>query len=275
MQGSSHVPRSNECVRVTTSCPLFPILEPPGAGVIPHAGVNTPSPLFPNPRAAGQRCALPNLGISHQISKPCFFFVIKMYILSIFSFFHPKLATEKLSQGCPSPSQVLPAPSQLCLWSILVWSAAGCAPHTPFQNFPPFGAFHRDSSPISMVLQHFPLPGHTVSVQHGASAAGWCCLCPTAACGHVPTGSPPGLSGGLAAPGGQQVPSALPKSQGGILAWRNWGAVGWPECCWRLCGAMSCSGQPTAPPLPPCYLPNSGKMGIKARCFPTFPSPGN
>lgn len=153
-----------------------------------------------------------------------------------------------------------------------MWSAAGCAPHTPLQNFPPSGAFYRDFSPTSMVLQHFPPPGHTVSVQHGASTAGWCCLCPTAACGHVPTGSPPGLSGGLAAPGGQQGPSALPKSQGGDPGMEKRGKL-------RGCvagdplGPCHGSGQPTAPSLPTHYLPNSGKMGILGKVLPNFPLP--
>lgn len=188
------------------------------------------------------------------------FFFIEMFIFPIFSFFHPKLATEKPSQGCPSPGRVLPAAAPVCPMEHP--GVERCWPRSPHPT-PEFSTLRCFLRGLQSHLHGATaLPTPTVSVQHSASTAGWCCLCPTAACGHVPTGSPPGLSGGLAAPGGQQVPSALPKSRGGILVWKNWGAVCWPECCWRPFGATSRSGQLTAPSLPPRYLPSSGKMGI-------------
>lgn len=115
-----------------------------------------------------------------------------------------------------------------------------------------------------------------------ASTTGWCCLCPTAVvCVDMYPGEPSRLPqapfGGLAAPGGQYLLLALPKSQGGIPAHGNWGlwlgqsvtaAPSYQPCClpgtlsrqWGDAGfwALACRGgwgRAGSQPLP--FLGNS------------------
>lgn len=62
-----------------------------------------PQSPFSQPRSCWAALCAPNPWHFSSHLEILLFFLIKMYILPIFSFFHPKLATEKPSQGCPSP----------------------------------------------------------------------------------------------------------------------------------------------------------------------------
>lgn len=209
-----------QCVRVTPPSPL-PHARTTRCWGDPTCWSEHPQSPFSPSRSCWAALSAPNPWHFSSNLEILLFFFINMFIFPIFSFFHPKLATEKPSQGCPSPGRVLPAAAPLCPMEHP--GVERCWPRSPHPapEFSTLRCFLRGLQ--SHLHGATALPTPTVSVQHGASTAGWCCLCPTAACGHVPTGSPPGLSGGLAAPGGQQVPSALPKSRGGILVWSNWG----------------------------------------------------
>lgn len=110
--------------------------------------------------------------------------------------------------------------------------------------------------------------------QHGAGTAGWCCLCPTAACGHVPTGSPPRPFGGSGCsrraagsfsfakePRGDPGMERLGKLGGCVLA----GAL--LETLWGHVMLWPTHGPITPTPLPSQQWEDLGKV------LPNFPLP--
>ena len=184
-------------------------------------------------------------GVSDQVLL-FFFWLLLVYFFSCYFNFSVQsgpLAGERPGWAQPSCRQHHPGVKRGALLAGL--------PPTPPPRPPPFSAFYGGGglhSPPSSTVLWQNVPPQNPLLATSPSRHRWLVL-PAAdrcMCGHVPTGSPPRLlpGGGLAAPGGQQVPSASPKSQGGG-PWNaktgESGAVGWPE---RHC---SCGDAPANP----------------------------
>lgn len=102
-----------QCVRVTPPSPL-PHARTTRCWGDPMCWSEHPQSPFSPSRSCWAALSAPNPWHFSSNLEILLFFFIKMFIFPIFSFFHPKLATEKPSQGCPSPGWVLLAAAPLC-----------------------------------------------------------------------------------------------------------------------------------------------------------------